>query len=109
MNKVNSKAVLRWDLEGSPSVPPEVRDRLRTKLATRLTTEGCLVLTSDRHRDQKQNKDDCAAKLAALIKEALAVEKIRRDTRPTRSSKRKNREGKSRIAEKKKLRGKIEF
>lgn len=49
------------------------------------------------------------AKLAALVKEALAVEKIRRDTRPTRSSQRKNREGKSRTAEKKKLRGKIEF
>src|SRR6202011_4779269 len=48
VNKVSSKAVLRWDVAASPSVPEEVKARLRTQQRRRITTEGELVLSSQR-------------------------------------------------------------
>ena len=44
VNKVASKAVLRWDFERSPSVPDDVKARFRERFPTRLTTEGEVVL-----------------------------------------------------------------
>jgi ribosome-associated protein len=107
VNKVNSKAVLRWNLAGTTGFAPEDRDRMLAKLAARLTTEGDLIVMSDRFRDQKQNKDDCIEKLVAVIAQSLAVPKARRKTKPTRGSKRRKLEAKSRDGEKKRLRGKV--
>src|SRR3954452_10407453 len=59
VNKVSSKAVLRWDLWASPSVPPHVKDRLVALNRRRVTTEGELILTSQRYRDQDRNRQDC--------------------------------------------------
>src|SRR5581483_6392450 len=58
VNKVASKAVLRWDVAGSPSLPPEVKARLRTLQRRRITKVGELVLSSQRYRDQERNKAD---------------------------------------------------
>src|SRR5690349_688299 len=67
VNKVASKAVLRWDLAASPSVPEPVKSRLRTLQRRRITTEGELVLNSQRYRDQGRNVEDCLAKLRDMI------------------------------------------
>src|SRR5262249_40115047 len=48
VNKVASKAVLRWDVANSPSVPEPVKARLRTLQRRRITAEGELVLSSQR-------------------------------------------------------------
>ena len=56
VNKVASKAVLRWDLAGSLSVPEDVKARLRTLQRRRITTDGVLVLNSQRFRDQDKNR-----------------------------------------------------
>lgn len=107
VNKVNSKAVLRWKIIESASLPILMRERILTKLATRMTTEGDLILMSDRFRDQKMNKDDCIEKLAELLEWASHLPKARKATKPTRSAKRRTLEGKGRNAEKKKFRGKV--
>ncbi len=107
VNKVNSKAVLRWNLAGTSCFRAEDHLRIMTKLSARLTVDGDLMITSDRSRDQKQNKDDCVEKLIEMIEQALAVPKARRKTKPTRGSKRRKLENKNRDGEKKKLRGKI--
>ena len=86
VNKVASKAVLRWDLAGSPSVPADVKGRLRTKQRRRITAEGELLLNSQRFRDQEKNRQDCLDKLRDLIRQAAAAPKLRKPTRPTRSS-----------------------
>jgi ribosome-associated protein len=86
VNKVASKVVLRWDLAGSPSVPEEVKARLRTLQRRRITTLGELVLASQRHRDQERNRQDCLEKLAAMLQEAQARPRLRQPTRPTRGS-----------------------
>ena len=58
VNKVASKAVLRWDVAHSPSLPEEVKARLRTLQRRRITGEGELVLSSQRYRDQDRNRQD---------------------------------------------------
>jgi ribosome-associated protein len=83
---VASKAVLRWDLEGSPSVPPEVKSRLRTQQRRRITGEGELVLNSQRYRDQHRNVEDCLEKLRDMILQATRVPKTRKPSRPSRGA-----------------------
>jgi ribosome-associated protein len=87
VNKVSSKATLHWHLDASPSVPPGVKARLRTLQRRRVTTEGDLVVTSQRFRDQDRNRQDCLEKLAEMIREATFVPKPRRPSKPSRASK----------------------
>ena len=86
VNKVASKAVLRWHLAGSPSVPEPVKARLRAHQRRRITAEGDLVLTSQRYRDQERNRQDCLDKLRELVLEAATPPRPRRPTKPTRGS-----------------------
>lgn len=88
VNKVASKAVLRWNAVASPSLTDEVKQRFLEQQRPRLTTEGDLLITSQRFRDQEKNRTDCLEKLTALIRQALHRPKVRRPTKPTRSSQR---------------------
>src|SRR3954471_6160363 len=83
VNKVASKAVLRWDFAHSPSVPDAVKARFRERFPSRLTTEGEVVLASELTRDQGRNREDCLAKLAALLRAVARPPKVRRPTKPT--------------------------
>jgi ribosome-associated protein len=87
VNKVASKAVLRWTLAASPSVPEAVKDRLRAAHPSYVTAEGELLIASEKYRDQGRNREDCLAKLAAMIRRAATPPKPRRPTKPTRGSK----------------------
>lgn len=87
VNKVASKAVLRWPLDSTPSLPDAVKSRLRTLQRRRVTTEGDLVVSSERYRDQDRNREDCLTKLAEMIREATFVPKPRKATKPTKGSK----------------------
>lgn len=84
-----------------------MRERILTKLAPRITVDGDIILTSDRYRDQKMNKDDCLEKLAELLEWATHLPKARKATKPTRSAKRRTLDTKGRDAQKKKLRGRV--
>ena len=96
VNKVASKAVLRWDFERSPSVPDEVKARFRERFPTRLTTEGEVVLASELTRDQGRNREDCLTKLAELLRAVARPPKVRRPTKPTKGSQRRRVEAKRR-------------
>jgi ribosome-associated protein len=98
VNKVSSKAVLRWDVVRSPSLPGDVKARLRLQQANRITTEGVLVLMSQQYRDQERNRMDCLEKLRGMILQAAATPKKRRATRPTRGSKARRIQSKKRRA-----------
>jgi ribosome-associated protein len=89
VNKVASKAILRWNLEASPSLPPDVKARLRARQRNRITAEGALIIASQRFRDQERNREDCLTRLREMILEALAAPVPRKATRPTRGSKRR--------------------
>ncbi len=89
VNKVASKAVLRWRLMDNTTLPEEAKARLRGQQRRRITTEGELLITSQEHRDQERNKQACVEKLQEMVLAALTAPKPRRATKPTRGSKRR--------------------
>lgn len=104
VNKVNSKAVLRWDVANSPSLPEDVRTRLLAKIGSQLTTAGELVLSSDRYRDQPRNREDCLQKVQTLVKSVATPPKKRRPTKPGRAAKARRRQSKEAHSQKKQQR-----
>ena len=96
VNKTSTKVLLRWNLETTGALTEEQRERVRTKLAARLTEDGELLVTSEAYRDQSRNVDDAIRKFAAVLREALRVPRPRKATRPTRASKRRRLDAKRR-------------
>jgi ribosome-associated protein len=82
VNKVASKAVLRWAAAASPSVSEDVRQRLLARNVRRINDRGELILTSQRYRDQAKNIEDCLIKLKAIIQGAAVRPRARKKTRP---------------------------
>jgi ribosome-associated protein len=104
VNKVASKAVLRWALAKSPAVPADVRDRLIAANRRRINDRGELVLTSQRYRDQAKNIDDCLEKLRQLIAAVASPPRRRKKTRVPKSAQEARLRQKRSIAEKKQRR-----
>jgi ribosome-associated protein len=105
VNKVNTKALLRWPVTTSPSLPEPVRQRLMTQCRRQITVEGDLLIVSQRFRDAGRNTADCLEKLRRMIAEAAVPIRPRRPTRPTRGSVRRRMEAKRRQSQKKQQRG----
>ncbi len=104
VNKVNSKAVLRWDVRSSPSFPESVRERFLDRFGRRVTREGVLVLTSQRFRDRGRNIADCLEKLRAMLAEVATAPRRRRPTKPTRASVQRRLDQKRTTSHRKRLR-----
>jgi ribosome-associated protein len=105
VNKVSTAVQLRFDVARSPSLPEPVRERLVVLAGRRLTQDGVLILSAERYRSQRRNRDDALERLIELIREACEEEKPRHLTRPTLASKKRRLDGKQRRGETKKLRG----
>jgi len=104
VNKVSSKAQLRWPVARSRSLPESVRKRFLAKHRGRVNARGELVLKSQRFRDAGRNVADCLEKLRAMLAEAAVAPKRRKPTRPTRASVERRLEGKRQRAQKKQRR-----
>lgn len=96
VNKLSSAVQLRFDVRGSPSLPDDVSARLQTLAGRRLTREGVLVITAQRHRTQERNRQDARDRLVELIRRAAERPTPRRPTRPTKASRQRRLEGKKR-------------
>jgi len=83
VNKVASKAVLRFDLLRSPSIPEAARARALAKLSSRLTQDGELLLSSGIYRDQPRNREAVLKRLSQLLADALRPSKRRIPTQPS--------------------------
>jgi ribosome-associated protein len=98
VNKVNTKATLRWPVLRSASLPEPVRRRLVAQNRRRITATGDLLVTSQRFRDAGRNVADCLEKLRQMIAGAAQPPKPRRPTRPTRGARERRLERKRRHA-----------
>ncbi len=107
VNKTNSAVLLRWSLVDSMALTPEQKDKLTRRLASKLTTQGEILIRSQESRDQDQNKKECLRKLDEMITRALIDPKPRRPTKPTKGSQRRRVEGKKQRAEVKQGRQKV--
>jgi ribosome-associated protein len=104
VNKVETKATVRWDVYNSQILSSEQKYLILHKLHSRITEKGELILWSQSERSQAQNKELVIARLNHLVNVALIPEKARIKTKPTRSSKERRIESKKIISRKKKLR-----
>ena len=86
VNKTETKATLRWDVSRSTAIPADVRARFVRNFATRITTDGELVISSQRHRDRLRNIDDCLEKLQSMLRQVAKPRAKRRPTRPSRGA-----------------------
>jgi ribosome-associated protein len=107
VNKLETRVTARLDLDGTAALTPEQKARVRERLATRVTRGGVLQVTSQRHRSQSANRDAAVARLAELLREALAPETPRRPTRATRAARRRRLDEKRRRGERKRMRREI--
>jgi ribosome-associated protein len=96
VNKVASKAVLSWDVANTSALAMEIKARLRTLQRRRINSDGVLIVTSQRYRDQERNRQDCLDKLREIVLQATHVPRPRKVTRPTRGSQQRRLQAKQR-------------
>ncbi len=104
VNKLNTKAELRWHIGESAALEESIKERFVRQNRSRINNDGQLVLTSQRYRTQKRNIDDCLEKLRQLVLKAATPPKPRKKTRPSRASQQRRLKQKRQHSEKKQRR-----
>jgi len=104
VSKLSTAVQLRFNVRASPSLPPQVRQRLERLAGSRLTRDGVLVIIAQRHRTQARNRQDALERLIDLIREATVAPPPRRPTKPSRPSRERRVETKKRRSRVKRLR-----
>jgi ribosome-associated protein len=104
VNKVSTAVELRFDVARSPSLPPYIKANLKKKASHLITSEGVLVMQVQTHRTQARNREEALERLIALIEKASHRPKRRIATKPTRASKQRRMDAKSKRGAIKKLR-----
>jgi len=107
VNKVASAVQLRFDVQNSPSLSEEVRQRLLRIARKRVTEQGVLVIEARRHRTQERNRQDAIDRFVNLIRKAAETPKTRKKTKPTVESKRRRLEAKRKRGALKRLRERV--
>jgi len=104
VNTTDSRAELSFDVARSPSLPEHLRVRALERLAGRLV-DGTVTVAASEQRSQLQNREAAEARLAQLLREAVAPPPPRRRaTKPTKGSKERRLEGKRQRSELKRTR-----
>ena len=109
VNKVSSACELRFDVQGSPSLPDWLKTRVLAARDRRLTNEGVLVLQAQRFRTLERNRMDARERLLALLLSHTIEQKKRIATKPTRASQHRRVDAKKARAGVKQLRSKRGF
>ena len=107
VNKVSAAIHLRFDIEAS-SLPEYYKEKLLDLKEKRITKEGIIVIKSQQHRSQEQNRDEALERLVELIKSVNVVQKRRVPTKPTKGSVGRRLDSKKKQSNQKKLRGKVD-
>ncbi len=84
VNKLSTKAVLRWNVVASESVPEPVKQRFVDRYRRRITAGGEIVLSSQRHRHQARNAEDCRQRLRAMLHAVVQPPRPRKPTKVPR-------------------------
>jgi ribosome-associated protein len=106
VNKVSSAMHLRFDIRAS-SLPDPIKERLLRLNDQRITKEGVLIIKAQAHRSQEKNRQEALQRLHDMVAGVAVLPRVRKPTKPTRSSQRKRVEGKVLRGQIKATRGKI--
>ena len=103
VNKVSTAVELRFDVTKAV-LPDDLKERLRPLAGRQLTQDGVLVITAQETRSQERNREIALQKLTDLLRKAAHRPKRRIATKPTRASKTRRLDSKSKHARTKRLR-----
>lgn len=106
VNKASTAIHLRFDIKAS-SLPEFYKECLLTSSHHLISADGVVIIKAQEYRSQEMNREAAIARLVALIQELTAVQKSRRETRPTRASKERRLASKAQKSSVKALRGKV--
>lgn len=106
VNKVSSKIELTFDVINSQHLSLNQKDRIQEKLGNKINKENILTIFCDESRSQHRNKEIAIKRFVKLISDALKQQKIRKATKPSKSSILRKAENKKKVSQKKKLRKK---
>jgi ribosome-associated protein len=109
VNKVASAVQLRFELEASAALDWPTKQRLRVLAGRRVTDDGGLQIIARNHRTQEQNRREALERLTDLIRQALIRPKIRKATKPTKASKERRMDTKTKVRRVKTLRSKVRW
>jgi len=109
VNKVNSKVLLRWELETSQALSASQKNRFKEKFKNQISDRGVFQLYVDTTRDQHKNKDLAFKKLLKLIQQISIAPKRRVKTKPSKRAKEKRLSDKKSTKEKKSNRSKADY
>lgn len=108
VNKVSTAIHLRFDIANS-SLPEFYKEALLKLNDSRITKDGIIVIKAQASRSQEQNREEAYSRLQDLVKSVAVVKKTRRPTRPTKGSKLRRVDGKTKRGQLKNLRSKIDY
>ena len=106
VNKVSNAIQLRFDIRAS-TLPDPIKAKLLALRDQRVTSEGVIVIKAQEFRSLEKNRAGALARLHELVAAAAVVPRVRRATKPTRSSQRERVESKVRRGQIKALRGRV--
>jgi ribosome-associated protein len=86
VNKVNTKVTMQWNAFATQAIPPKMMERFVQKYANKLSADGVITLVSQRHRSQNLNSADVIEKFYAMLVTVSEAPKVRRKTKPSKSS-----------------------
>ena len=101
VNKVESKATIRWNVNISPIYSNEEKERIHNLLSNRINKSGELVVSSEEERSQHQNRERATARLQEMVAGAIIPPKIRKKTKPSRAARERRLEEKHHQSKKK--------
>ncbi|MGF1876370.1 aminoacyl-tRNA hydrolase [Photobacterium frigidiphilum] len=107
VNKVSSAIHLRFDIKRS-TLPDFYKERLLKISDHRITKDGVIVIKAQQFRTQEKNREDALQRLKEFIQAAAVQQKARRETKPTKGSKRRRMDKKTQRGNTKVLRGKVD-
>jgi ribosome-associated protein len=109
VNKVETMVEGRWAFAESQLLTEAEKQRLKTKLSNRITSEGILLVKSQAERTQLANKALVIKKMNEMVSRALVVPKKRKATKPGKAAVEKRIDAKKKNAELKQGRQKIKW
>ncbi|UOG75314.1 aminoacyl-tRNA hydrolase [Hymenobacter tibetensis] len=109
VNKVESRVELRFRLPDSELLTDEQKQTLLQRLASKLTTEGDLLVVAQEDRSQLRNREIALRKFYEMLQKALHKPKPRKATKPSKGAVRERLESKKKHGEKKANRGKLDY
>jgi len=95
VNKLSSAIHLRFDI-GASSLPEACKERLRNMNDRRISSSGVLVIKAQKFRSLEKNREDALHRLHELVQAANTTRKKRVPSKPSRRSREKRLDGKTR-------------